>query len=595
MAISLRRGPVWTMALGIALCAAGPARPAAEPDVGSARTPVGRLTEAFRARSADETLEARVERVRREASAMGMQSAEPAARGLLLAPALGDEAERAAAAVRLAPGLPAAWGALAQSGSGVAALGDLARGIVELERHLEASLWWRATATRVLAWAGVIGGTLFLLLAAARASLRATHDLSHRLAALRVLSPHAAAAALFAAAWLPALLGEGLFGIAAGAFVLALAWSPARERLALVTAFAVVGLAVHPLTDETGRWIAALRADPDSVAIHRAEVADLSGMQRERLALRAAEDPASAHALALWSRRSGDLEGAERWLEAIDPEAADDAVVLNQLANLRLAEGDEEAAISFYEQALRAEPHAEILFNLAQVHGSRIELARQQQNLEAAHAISPATVRELSELRGEGRLAVDLAWPVQDLRGRMGGAADGLPVAEALRASFGAGRLVESGDAALMAFGALTLLALGIRRRTRPGSRCGGCGMRRCDACSAGDADPALRRCSLCGGLWPAGGAGRALVRAVAPVTLRALPGAAGLSARRPWLGLAACLGAATALAAVVLRAGVVADPMAAGAAGRAALWLLAGLALCVHAAATALALREPT
>ncbi|MCZ7618583.1 MAG: hypothetical protein M5U32_09835 [Myxococcota bacterium] len=53
-------------------------------------------------------LDARIERVRGAANALGIGDVEPLARALLIDPSLGSLRERADAAVRLAPGLPAA-------------------------------------------------------------------------------------------------------------------------------------------------------------------------------------------------------------------------------------------------------------------------------------------------------------------------------------------------------------------------------------------------------------------------------------------------------------------------------------------------------
>ncbi len=550
------------------------------------RPPVTRLSDAFRAASPEEGLDVRVERVRREASAMGMRSAEPAARGLLLATDLGSEAERARAATRLAPGLPAAWGALARSSGSVTGLGHLARGVFELERNLVASLWWRATATRVVAWALVGGGILFLLLCAVRATSRARHDLSHRFGGLGPGLAQALVAALLVAILMPAWTGEGLAGLAVGAFAWAFLWAPGRERVPLLAAIAGVGLAIYPLTAETGRWIAALHADPDTLSVRSAHVGDLSTAERERLAARAPNDPAAAYALAQWSRRSGDLDGAERWLAAIGEPASESSVVLNQVANLRLARGDGEGAIASYRDAYAARRRAEIQFNLAQVHGSRIELAEQQAALEAAHSISGSTVRELAELRGDGRLAVDLAWPVSDLRRRLGAAAEGGPVAAALRDPFGRGRLTGSTDPALAAFGAVAVLGLALGRGRRAGQPCGACGERRCEDCDLGAGDADERRCSLCGGPW-ANAPLRALRSLTARFADRCVPGAAGLSAGRPWLALVSCLTASFAAAAIALRNGVVADPFAVGLVGPFAFASLATLALFVYAGTT--------
>jgi hypothetical protein len=557
------------------------------PSADPALAPVHRLAAAFQVREAQEPLDARVARVRREASRMGMVSAERAAQGVLLAERLGNDAERARAAVRLAPGLPSAWGALAVASPGFAALPALLRAVLELERNLDASVWLRATASRVLAWALVLGGALFLVVAAARGAPAAAHDLSHRVPGR--LPPHALAAILVGVGMLPAVLGEGLVGLAAGAFVVALPWAPPSGRAALVFALAAVVAGLHPVTDETGRWIAALDADPVTVAIRNAEVGGLSPAQRERLERLAERDPAAVHALVLWSKRTGRIDEAAAWLAGLDPEAPPHAVLLNDAANVRLAAGDDAAAIELYQLATELERRPEIYFNLAQVHGSRIELGEQERALAAAQALSASTVRELMELRGDGRLAADLTWPTAELRARLASAADGSAVAAELRRSFGAGRLSGSPQAAGAAFLGVALLGMALGRGRIESRACAGCGARRCDRCNPVEG----KRCALCGA--PPESASplqRALPRARRLVR-RLVPGVAGLAAERPWLGWLAAVSSVAAVSAFALRKGVVADPLAAGLAGQLAFVLAGLLALLVCAVVTAWALRD--
>lgn len=550
---------------------------AADPPPASTLAPLDRLAAAFASRTPGEPLADRVARVRTQASRMGMVSAEPAAQGLLLAEPLGSEAERARAAALLAPGLPATWGAVARTSSPFAALPAVARGLVELERNLDASVWWRATASRVLAWALVLGGALFLAVAAARVAPAGAHDLSHRLPGR--LPPHAWGAILVVVGLLPALLGEGLMGVAAGAFLIALPWTPLRQRTVLVVAVLSALAGVHPVTDETGRWIEALHADPTTVAIRNAETSGLSSGERDRLARLADRDPAALHALVLWSRRSGRVEEAEQWLARIDPDMPLHAVLLNDAANVRLAAGDEPGAIALYEHAAELGPRAEIYFNLAELYGSRIQLSQQEQALQIAQSLSASTVRELAELRGDGRLAVDLPWPARDLRGRLAGVADGRAVADALRAPFGTGWLVTAPLQAAPVLAALALAVLMLLGRGRIESHaCGGCGVRRCEACAPVEG----KRCALCG-------APQAAVSPLRPYGLqmrraahRLVPGLAGLAAGHPWIGWISTVSVVAALAAFALRDGVVPDPLVAGLAGRIAFVLGGALALLV-------------
>lgn len=557
-----------------------------EAAVDAGKAPVERLSRAFQARAPDEPLSDRVDRTRAEASRMGMWSAEPAARGLLLAHGLGKEPERASAAVRLGPGLPAAWGAAALADPGLDSGPALLRALLEMERNLQASLWWRANAWYVLAWGLVVGGLLFLVVSAVRLAPSAAHDLGHRLPG--ELPPHAIGALLASVGLLPAALGEGLVGLAAGAFVVAFPWAASRHRAALLAALAGVMAGVHPVTAETGRWIAALHADPATIAIHDAEVGDLTPYQRERLARIADRDPAASHALAVWSKRSDRLDEAWQWLERADASDSTSPVLLNDAANVRLAMGDSRGAIRLYEAAVKDRPDAAVLFNLAQVYGSRIELGRQETVLEAAHAASAATVRELSDLRGNGRLAVDIGWPVSDLRDRLASAADGDDVAAALRASFGSGRLVQHPFLAPGVLLAIAIVGSAIGRGRIASRVCGVCHARRCDQCVPRRAIG----CSVCGA---PGSSLRVLDFVVGlgrPAALRAVPGLAAVVADQPFAGWAATLAAATACSAFMLRGGVVPDPLVVGDAGRLAFGGAAVLLALVWASATWWSLR---
>jgi hypothetical protein len=162
-------------------------------------------------------------------------------------------------------------------------------------------------------------------------------------------------------------------------------------------------------------------------------------------------------------------------------------------------------------------------------------------------------------------------------------------VAAELRRSFGAGRLSGSPQAVGAAFLAVALLGAALGRGRVETRVCAGCGARRCERCLPLEG----RRCALCGA--PAESASplqRVLPRARG-IAWRLVPGLAGLSTGRPWLGWLAAVSATAALASVALRDGVVTDPLAAGLAGRIAFVLAAAAALIVCALATALSLRE--
>jgi hypothetical protein len=139
------------------------------------------------------------------------------------------------------------------------------------------------------------------------------------------------------------------------------------------------------------------------------------------------------------------------------------------------------------------------------------------------------------------------------------------------------------------AFLAVALLAMVLGRGRVESRVCAGCGARRCERCLPVEG----KRCALCG----APAASASPLQRVLPGARRIawclVPGLAGLSTGRPWLGWLAAVSATAAAAAVALRDGVVTDPLAAGLAGRIAFVLAAGVALLVCALATALAQRE--
>jgi len=551
-------------------------------------SPAERLARAFAARDPEEPLEDRVDRARAEASRMGMWSAEPAARGLLLAAQLGRKADRARAATRLAPGLPAAWSALALSAPGVGSGPALWRALLEMERNLDASVWWRANAWHVLAWGLVVGSLLFLVVSAVRLAPVAAHDLGHRLPG--GLPPHAWAVLLACVGVLPAALGEGLVGLAAGALGVGFPWAAPRHRAALFSAFVAVMAGVYPVTAETGRWVAALHADPATLAIRDAEVGNLTPSQRERLAHVAPRDPAASHALALWSKRSERPDEAWRWLELAEASESSMPVLLNDAANVRLAMGDAGGALRLYEAAAQRGGDAVVLFNLAQAYGSRIELSHQEAALKAAHAVSAATVRELSDLRGNDRLAVDVGWPVADLRHRLVSTADGRAIAAALRVPFGSGRLVDDPWLAPVILLGSMIVGAALGRGRNESRLCGACRARRCDSC----APSSPIGCVVCEAAASAPPRLGALLGSGRPVALRVVPGLAALSVGKPFLGWTAALSAATAGAAFTLRHGVVADPLVVGPVGPIAFVGIGVLLAGVWAAVTWWPLRDP-
>src|SRR4030095_16184221 len=85
--------------------------------------------------------------------------------------------------------------------------------LVALDRHPEASAWFRATLIDTAARTAIVGGLLFLAIAGVGAAAGLVHPLAQRLGL-----PSASAAALLGALMLlPAAAGEGALGVALAA------------------------------------------------------------------------------------------------------------------------------------------------------------------------------------------------------------------------------------------------------------------------------------------------------------------------------------------------------------------------------------------
>jgi hypothetical protein len=204
------------------------------------------------------SLEDRVERTLNAALELGRPNLEGPGRALLLEESLGTPLQRAEAAVRLAPDLPAARIALGQAlwsenWDLVGALDQLRQAAQDSARHLEASIWLRATILHALVTACLIGGLLFLFVAGG--SLVAAT--ARVLAELPGSMPLASRAALLAGLLLiPAVLGEGLFGLALAFAALGFWRGSSWQRVALGTALviSIAGLCIPWRIDQGRNW-----------------------------------------------------------------------------------------------------------------------------------------------------------------------------------------------------------------------------------------------------------------------------------------------------------------------------------------------------
>src|SRR5690606_29404811 len=400
------------------VAATPPAAPAPAPS--TVRLALPALDRAWREPAAD--LLTRADRVRAAADALGIVDVEPVARALLLAGG-GSPLERARAAVRVAPGLPAAQAALASAewreGGGFGVACNAAwRALAALPRHLESRLWLEAAALTLLFAAALAAGLAWIAARGARAALAAAHDAADR---IDPSLPGFARAALVAAAVLaPAALGEGALGAALGLFALAWWAADTAQRRTLAAAAALVALALGPLAGAAGRALAGLSADPVVAAVAAAETGFLDPADAARLERAAdAGDPLALQALARHARRSGDLARAEAPLQPLLEADAGDPTLLNDAAHARRLAGDTAGAIALYRGALGPAAAADLWFGPAQAHVRGIDMDAHADALAAAQAEDAARTRELTRRLAESHEAlVDLPLAVGAMHAR---------------------------------------------------------------------------------------------------------------------------------------------------------------------------------
>jgi len=561
-----------------------PPRPAPAPSL---------LEVAWRAPAAD--LAERVQRTRRTALGLGAWNLDPAARALGVAQGRGLSLERAAAAVELAPDLPAARMRLAQAlwlqgDAPMAAIRAVLDALVAISRHAEASVWFAGSLLYVLAVALVGGGLLAIAVAGLAALPHAAHDLGH---VFPGRTPEFARSAGLAAVLLvPVALGEGVLGLALGLLAIAVVYGSRGQRVAMALAIACVGLGAYPAARLAGTALAALPADPVARAAYGVGHGLATPVDLARLEAAADRDPLAARGLAIHARRVGQLGEADALYQRLLEEAPDDLAVLNNAANVRLDLGHMERALELYGRAVEIEESPVVLFNLAQAYGRAFQVEDLNRTLSHAQEVGGELVAELTTLQGteaEGfvvdfPLAPEILWR-RALRAGVGGEA-----AAGLRTPFAPGRLGESPRT--LAAAALGAVVLGTLVGWRvPRSRwCSRCGARMCPRCSASGAGGEL--CEACHRLFFQPEKTDRVRRLERVNELRAreqrmnrlavavsvlLPGAAGLLARRPLRTLFGALCFALVAAALVWRDGVTPDPLVAGAATA---WAFLGVAV---------------
>jgi tetratricopeptide (TPR) repeat protein len=579
-----------------------PAEPApveAAPDAGAlAAAPAPRPTpgrdriEAAWFEPAD-SLEARVGHTRRTALERGVWNLEAAALALLTSPRA--PLEQAQQAVRLAPDLPAARMEFASAlwlhgDSPLAAIRAAGDALAAFGRHPEGGLWLAGTLLALLAGGLIAGGLVCIAVVGAFAAPHAAHDLGDLF--WRRLHGFGRAGVLASLVLLPAVLGQGLLGVAI-ALTAACAWRAGRgERRALVLAALAIVAGAHPVARLAGATLEALPSDP----VARAALAASRGLvlpaELARLEAAADRDLLARQTLASLARRADRLGRADAMYQSLLPKRLEDPVVLTNAANVRLHLGHMEAALDLYQRALEVDRSALILYNLSQAYGRAFQVDDLTRTLEQAQALDGDLVADLTRLQGtqpEG-FVVDLPLDNRALWERVVVLERGEAWAADLRAWIAPGVLGATPQAMVGAFAAALALGAVFDRRVRRSRWCARCGRRVCPRCH----EVSGELCAPCHRLFfqpeetdrqlrlarieALRGRERRLDRAAWAASL-AVPGAAGVLARRPVRGLFGAICFCVAVAALIWRDGVVPDPLVAGSAGPFALASVAALA----------------
>jgi tetratricopeptide (TPR) repeat protein len=587
-----RAGRIGLLALLLALAASADTGPEATPAQAAAAEPapapaaaledrVSLIEQAWLAPASD--LDARVARTRRTSLELGAWSLDAAARALAAGDQDASALDRAAAAVDLAPDLPAARMSFARAlwlegGEPIAAIRAALGALSAIGRHLEASLWFTGSGLYVLATALVAGGLLAALLAGAAALSHAAHDLGHLLPrATPSFGRFAGLAALLA---LPLAFGEGALGLALALLGVGVIYGGRGQRAALLLAALGIGVGAYPAIRYAGAALAALPGDPVAQAAWAAAQGIPTPVETKRLSALAASDPLAARGLAIQARRTGDVAGADALYQQLLATGADDIAVQNNAADAQLALGHTERAIELYGLAARGESPI-VLFNLAQAYGRAFRVEDLNQTIAHAQRAGGDQIARLTAMQSGGAesFVADLPPPTALFWKRMVRSGAGADLAQEFRDHFAPGRLGRDERTYAAVAVALVLLGGVLGARVEPSRACRRCRERICGRCGPRGGSGEL--CDGCTTLFFTPEKTDRVLRAERVNQLRAreeriakvhtwlsllVPGAAGLVAERPllcWLGATYF---SLACAALLWRDGVVPDPLVAGA-----------------------------
>ena len=278
-------------------------------------------------------------------------------------------------------------------------------------------------------------------------------------------------------------------------------------------------------------------------------------------------------------------------------------MALANLSNIHFARAEYERAIQLGEEAAGLTKSATLLFNLSQVYARSFRMEEFEGAMSQAQDVDLAVVADLSRTAAPDFVA-DLAFPLGPIRDRMLQSAGGDRFLEPVARVIMPGRLGESWMNLAGVFVLAGLFAMLAGGRWEHSSCCGRCGRRVCNRCDGNvwnsqicdgchhlfhrpeTTDPAMRMARLSELRLREARLGH-----VAVAASLLLPGVGGLLARRPDLSLLGLFFFAWGSIVFLWRDGLVADPLAIGAAGSLIFAIAGGMAVLGYLGVVSLSL----
>jgi hypothetical protein len=561
------------------------------------------------AKSVDE----RAGRTRRAALERGVWNHASGASAALRSDQTSDELERARAAVRIAPDLPAIRMALARAmwlegGSPISSVRAVGSALLAIPRHFESSLWFLGTALYILAITLILGGLLTIGIYAIFRFPHAAHDLGDLISG--EMPSYARAALLGCALLVPVALGQGPLGFVLGMFAVGMIYGGTRQRWVLSMAAIVVIIGAFPAARLSGVALTAYTGAP----VFGAAVSSTNGyatpVDLHRLEAASEDDSLAVMALAVDARRNGRLGEADALYQKLLEMDPANFAAANNAANVRLSLGHMDLALDDYRKATGIRESATALFNRSQAHGQAFQMDELTATLAAAQKANGEVVAELTQLQGSdpSGFTVDLPLDHRALWKRVLAARSGDVFAMELRSAMAPGQLGRDWRVLSAAVAVPALVSIFGFVRLRTSRWCKRCGRRLCPRCDPDSGDGEI--CEGCTRLFQQSETTDRTLRVARISALRhrdlwvgrvvlassiLVPGAAGLWAGRHVTSLVGALSGTLAVTAVIWRNGVVPDPLIAGAAAPVAFGCVAAVAITCYGftIATSLASRK--